>query len=181
MVSAAFVKGVILVLALGGVMYSWYVSRKTPTDDKHVGVAHFIFTIALILFVLVVSDLPWIKPIKDGMVYGIDAVSAKIAENYNKQQSTTPGPVASTATAFPPQPPTDFVEWVTAIRIQPKAGVSLPHGWRVSFTDGAGTIGLVDKPIDVDAARTISVYWDPNNLILPGQASSPPVEIPNRP
>lgn len=175
-----------LMMALGLVVVVWlgYCARSTPTDNVHFGSFNTAFVIVLMLYVLVMSRMPYINIVTDTFVDGMHFVSESIADKFNKHPPVLAGSTSPTTAApgvvLPTTRPTDFVEWVSQTQIQPKTGATLPVGWRVSYSDGTN-FGVVDQPIDVDAAKTISVYWDPDNVVHPGQTPLPTEVLHGRP
>ena len=115
--------------------------------------------------------MQYVSVVTKTIAEGMDFVSKSIADKINSQSSGTASTAAPGVT-LPIGRPSDFVEWVSRTQIQPKAGASLPAGWRISYTDGTN-FGVIQGVVDVDAAKTINVYWDPDNIVFPGQKPLP--------
>jgi len=181
MVTPGFVKFALMLAAFVVVFSLGKAARRSTPDNTHFGAFYNWFVIALVLFVLAISEMPYVSVITKTFAESIDFVSVSIADKFNKQKPLiTAAPTTLPGVVLPTTRPTDFVEWVSTTQIQPKAGATLPFGWRVSYSDGTA-FGVVDKPISVDAAKTISVYWDPDTSVYPGQSPLPVEVLPGRP
>lgn len=171
MLTASFLKGCFVFF--GGIVMVWfgYNARCSKPDEKHFGGWYIAFIVMFAFYLLAISKLPYVSALTDTLAESVDFASTSIADKINSHSSGTASTAAPGVT-LPVGRPSDFVEWVSPTQIQPKAGASLPAGWRISYTDGT-KFGVIQGVVDVDAAKTINVYWDPDNLVFPGQKPLP--------